>query len=32
MKKFVQMALVLCLTLLAVQVSASPFTDKVTLP
>ena len=32
MKKFVQMALALCLMLLAVQVSASPYTDKVTLP
>ena len=32
MKRFVQMALVLCLTLFAVQAGASPYSDKVTLP
>ena len=32
MKRFVQMTLVLCLTLFAVQAGASPYSDKVTLP
>ena len=32
MKRFVQMVLVLCLTLLAAQAGASPYSDKVTLP
>ena len=32
MKRFVQMALVLCLTLFAVQAGASAYSDKVTLP
>ena len=32
MKRFVQMALALCLTLFAVQAGASPYSDKVTLP
>ncbi|EKU71341.1 hypothetical protein [Selenomonas sp. F0473] len=31
MKRFVQMAFVLCFTLFAVQASASPYSDKVTL-
>ena len=32
MKRFVQMALVLCLVLIGVQASASAYADKVTLP
>ena len=32
MKRFVQMALVLCLTLFGVQAGASAYSDKVTLP
>ena len=32
MKRFVQMALVLCLALFALPAGASPYSDKVTLP